>query len=64
MMCKQTNKQKKTEKDRNENDQIQVKFFQDVEDIKCLLKHLQSHFPFPPKKPVNPERLEAFPLLQ
>lgn len=54
-MCKQTNKQ--TEKDRNENDQlgkIQVKFLQDLEDIKYLLKHLQSHFPLPTDKAREP----------
>ena len=47
----------KTERDRNENDQlgkIQVKLFQDVEHIKCLLKHLQSHFPLPSKKAREP----------
>ena len=48
---------RKTEKDRNENDQlgkIQVKFIQDVEHIKCLLKHLQSHFPLPSDKAREP----------
>ena len=56
-MCKQTNKKKKTEEDRNENDQlgkIQVKFFQDLEDIKYFLQHLQSHFPLPSEKVREP----------
>ena len=62
-MCKQTNK-KKTEEDRNENDQlgkIQVKFFQDLEDIKYLLQHLQSHFPLPSERAREPWAIRGFP---
>ena len=54
----------KTERDRNENDQlgkIQVKFFQDLEDIKYLLKHLQSYFPLPSKKAREPWAIRGFP---
>ena len=54
----------KTERDRNENDQlgkIQVKFFQDVENIKYLFKHLQSHFSLPSKKAREPWAIRGFP---
>ena len=61
----QTNKQKKkTEEDRNENDQlgkIQVKFFQDLEDIKYFLQHLQSHFPLPSERAREPWAIRGFP---